>query len=71
MKSFYDNASLEQCEFVPQNRHLGTISDITHRVRIISEADKHELDGVPSEKLMAGVKSRRFIMDELFAKEGR
>lgn len=71
MRSFYDNANIEQCEYVPKQRHLWTIADITHRVRIISEHDKHELDGISSEKLMSSVKSRRFIMDELFTKEGK
>lgn len=69
MRTFYEHASLEQCEYSPKNRALGMVQDITHRVRIISDADKHELDGVPSEKMMARVKSSRYIMDALFKKE--
>lgn len=71
MKTFYDNANQEQLEYTAKNRALGTVQDATHRVRIIAEQDVHELDDVPSDKLMTRVKASRYIMEALFEKEGK
>lgn len=69
MRDFFEDASDEQINFWAKKRSLWTIEDITHRIRIIAEADKHELKSIDSRKLMARVKARKNMVDAMFAKE--
>ena len=71
MRDFFMDASDEQISYVPLNVWMAKIWEIDHRVRIISEQDKHELKGIDSRKLMQRVASRKPIMTAMHEKENR
>ena len=50
---------------------MAKIAEIDHRVRILSEHDKHELKGIDSRKLMQRVASKNPIKTAMFEKENR
>jgi len=68
-RDFYSAASDEQIDFYPEQYYAGLAATIDHRIGILGEADKHALDGVDPQKMMAsGVVVKRY-RDLLTAKE--
>lgn len=68
-KSFYELANDEQLEFFAGKYYKGAIDQIDHTVAILAEADKHELDGIDSKKIMMSQKALKPYMDWRRAKE--
>lgn len=58
-----DLASMEQLTNFPEKYYRGLIDTIDHSVYMISETDKHELEGVDPKKLMARGKAFKPYMD--------
>ena len=50
-KNFYENANDEQINFYAKDYKEGIAKQATHRIRIISEYDKHELAHIDPKKL--------------------
>lgn len=62
-KYFFENAQKHQLEFFPHHYLKGLIDQIDHSLFILSEADKHVLDGVDPKKIMARGKALKPFMD--------
>lgn len=56
-KEYFELASEEQLSFFPEKYLKGAVDEFDHMVAIISETDKHELEGVAPEKIMMRQKS--------------
>lgn len=70
-RDFFELASQEQIEFVPKKYLLERVNLATHFVGIISESDKHELEGVDGTKIMRRGELMKFYLDARRAKEDR
>lgn len=70
-RPFYLHANDEQIIYNPKQRLLGTVEDVTHTVSIIAEADKHELEGIDSKKMMARLQAMQRYRQARQVKEGR
>lgn len=55
--NFYEQASDEQLAYVPHNRMMWTIEDVTHSIRVLAEYDKHAHDHIASDKIMTSLKA--------------
>jgi aminopeptidase len=62
-KEAFDLASMEQLTTFHEKYYRGLIDTIDHSVYMISETDKHELEGVDPKKLMARGKAFKPFMD--------
>ena len=58
-RNFYENASDEQLSFVPEAYQKWKIESMTHLVRIISDANLHELDWVDPSKMMERARANK------------
>ena len=58
-RSFYENASDEQLEFIPKEYKEWEIKSKTHSIWIYAEADKHELDWIDTSKIMKRIKANK------------
>jgi aminopeptidase len=67
-RTFYEMASEEQLEYFSKNSLLGKIEDTTHWIRILSEYDPLEMQGVDSEKIMKRLQAGKFYKEALFDK---
>lgn len=67
-RTFYELASDEQIEYHAKNSMMGKIEDVTHWVRILSEFDPLEMQGVDSQKIMKRLKAGAFYKKALFEK---
>lgn len=52
-REYYELASTAQLKFFPKKYIRGLIDQINHSVTIISETNKHELEGIDPKKIMA------------------
>lgn len=68
-RTFFDNATLKQIEYVPRNYLLGRVSDCDHFVSIISTNNKKELEGVEGKKILTRQKSMLFYKEAREKKE--
>ncbi len=68
-RDYFELASPEQIDFVPKDYLLEKVKLATHFVGIISEADKHELEGVDGKKIMRRGELMKFYMDARREKE--
>ena len=68
-RSFYELASQDQLKYFPKKYYQGLADNIDHSIAIISETDKHELEGIDPAKIMLSQKSRKPFKDWLDAKE--
>lgn len=68
-RDYFELASAEQIEFVPKDYLLERVKLATHFVGIISESDKHELEGVDGKKIMRRGELMKFYMDARRDKE--
>lgn len=69
MKWFLEIANESQLKRWPQDLMLAEVQQIDHRVRILAQYDKHEMDGVDSQKLMQRMAESKFYIDALNHKE--
>ena len=51
-REFFELANEDQLEFFPKKYFKGMIDQIDHYLVILSETNKHELEGIPADKLM-------------------
>jgi len=51
-RDFYENAQPHQLKFFPEKYARGLIEQIDHSIFILSEVDKHELEGIAPKKMM-------------------
>lgn len=70
-RDFYEIADPDQIDFVPKNYFLEKVNTATHFVGIISEYDKHELEGVDGKKIMRRGELMKFYLDARRDKEDR
>ena len=66
-RNFYENASDKQLSFVAKEYQRWKIKAFTHKIRIISDSDLHELDGIEPSKIMKKTKadrSMRYLRDK-------
>jgi aminopeptidase len=70
-RDFYELANDEQLTFFPDKFYRGIVDQADHIVRILSEADKYELQGIDSQKLMMHSKAMKPYQDWRFEKEGK
>ncbi|MFO0703938.1 MAG: aminopeptidase [Patescibacteria group bacterium] len=68
-RDYLEMAAPEQIDFVPKAYLLERVKLATHFVGIISEYDKHELEGVDGKKIMRRGELMKFYMDARRAKE--
>ena len=68
-RQFFEIATPEQIDFVPKDYLLERVKLATHMVGIISEADKHELEGIDGKKIMRRGELMKFYMDARREKE--
>jgi aminopeptidase len=62
-KEYFDLASEEQLKFFPEKYYKGLLETVDHSVSMISETDKHELEGVDPKKLMLRGKTMKPFME--------
>lgn len=70
-RDYFELANEDQINFVPKKYLLERVNLSTHFVGIISETDKHELEGVDGKKIMRRGELMKFYMDARRAKEDR
>ncbi len=70
-RQYFELASDEQLDFVPKHYLLERVRCATHFVGIISEADKHELEGIEGSKIMRRGELMKFYFDARRDKEDR
>lgn len=66
---YFENASVEQLKWQPEDYLLERVKTGTHFVSIISTNDKFELKGVDSSKIMTAQKAIKFYIDARNKKE--
>lgn len=70
-KAYYNQASDEQLTFQAKPYLLGRLETIDHLVAILSENDKHELEGVDSKKIMMAQKAMKYYSEAMDVKENK
>lgn len=70
-RDYYDLASPDQLQFFPRKYYQGLADQIDHSIGVISEVNKHELEGVDSSKIMLRQKTVKPFRDWLDAKENQ
>lgn len=70
-KNFYQNANDDQIKFFPKKYLKAQADLVDHSIAIISEEDKHALDGVNPKKIMERGKIMRQYRNWLTEKENR
>ncbi|KKU92658.1 MAG: Thermophilic metalloprotease (M29) superfamily [Candidatus Amesbacteria bacterium GW2011_GWC1_48_10] len=70
-RQYYELASPAQLKFFPQKYIRGLVNQIDHSIGIISETDKHELEGIDPTKIMAKTLSYKPQKDWLDQKENQ
>lgn len=68
-RDFYELASDEQLEFLPEHFLRGRLEQCDHVLVIFSEADPHVLRGIPAEKIMRHEQALMPAMEWQMAKE--
>jgi aminopeptidase len=68
-REYFRLADESQLKFFPRKYFRGLADEIDHSIGIISETNKHELEGIDPEKIMLGQKSRKPFKDWLDTKE--
>jgi len=68
-RQYYELATADQLLFSPKKYYKGLADTIDHSIAIISETDKHELEGIDPAKIMLQIKSGKPFKDRLDAKE--
>ena len=58
-RQYFELANTAQLKFFPKKYFRGLADEIDHSIAIISETDKHELEGINPGKIMLNKKSRK------------
>jgi aminopeptidase len=70
-RQYFELASDDQLKFFPKKYLKGLADEIDHSIAIISETDKHELEGIDPAKIMLSQKSKKQFRDWLDTKENQ
>lgn len=70
-RSFFEQIPDELLEFYPRDYLLSRVAAMDHRLYVLAESDKHELEGVDPKRVFARTKAGRFYRDALEEKENR
>ena len=70
-RDFYEIATDKQLTYFPEKYLKGKIDQIDHSIAIIAEADKHELKGIPGDKIMKRGKAMKPYMEWREEKENK
>lgn len=70
-RDFFEMANEAQLTYVPRTYLLERVNAATHFVGVISESDKHELEGVDGKKIMKRGEVFKFYMDARRDKEDK
>jgi len=70
-RDFFIHAKPHQLDFFPSKFAKGLVDQIDHTVFILSEIDKHELEGIPPKKIMRRGLAWKPYMDWRVKKENR
>jgi aminopeptidase len=68
-RSFYESSEDFQLRFFPHTYMRGLADEIDHSISIISETDKHELEGVDPDKIMKKIQSGKPFKEWIDKKE--
>jgi len=68
-RHFYETASDEQLQFLPENFKKWEIESKTHHIGILADADKHELKWIEPQKIMMRIKANHPFRELLDKKE--
>ena len=68
-REYFELAEDAELKFFPKKYFRGLADEIDHSIGIISETDKHELEGIDPRKIMLAQKSRKPFKDWLDIKE--
>lgn len=68
-RQYYELASLRQLQFFARKYSKGLIEEMDHSITVISETNKHELEGIDPAKILTKAKSYKPAKDWLNAKE--
>ena len=68
-RQYYELANSDQLKFFPAKFMRGLIDHIDHSIAIISETDKHELEGIDPQKIMTKSRALKPAKDWRDAKE--
>ncbi len=58
-RNFYEYASDEQLGFSPEEYQKWKIESMTHFIRVIADADLHDLDGIDPSKIMKRIQANK------------
>ena len=70
-RQYFELASADELSFFPAKFMKGLVDQIDHSIAILSETDKHELEGIDSVKIMAKAKAYKTSKDWLDKKENQ
>jgi len=70
-RSYYELASADELAFFPRKFMKGLVNQIDHSIAILSETDKHELEGIDPAKIMTKAKAYKKSKDWLDTKENQ
>lgn len=62
-REFYELANEQQLDYFPAKFLRGRVDEVDHSVAIIAETNKHELDGIPPERIMRRQKAFKPYME--------
>ncbi len=68
-REYFELADETQLKFFPRKYFRGLADEIDHSIGIISETDKHELEGIDPARIMLSQKTKKPFKDWLDAKE--
>jgi aminopeptidase len=68
-REYFELADEDELKFFPKKYFRGLVDQMDHSIGIISETDKHELEGVDPAKIMLAQKSRKLMRDWQDTKE--
>lgn len=68
-KHFYENSNNDQITFYPSHFFNGKVTEMTHVISILAEADKNELKWIDAQKIASRVQSRKEYKDKRMKKE--
>ncbi len=68
-KQFFELASQEQLSYVNEAYTNGLVQASTHRIRILAEHDKHELNKIPGYKITTHRKAQTSFREQVFKKK--
>jgi aminopeptidase len=68
-REYFELADEAELKFFPKKYFRGLVDEIDHSIGIISETNKHELEGIDPQKIMLAQTSKKLMRDWLNVKE--